>query len=151
MLGQRKISLTIVLPGVANSDFREVLSKRNLSGSLTQVLVLSLTYLFLPYGPYIKAFEGSPFAWASASSIGADCFALIVCLKLQQVGKRKDLSKAARKILEKVNNSSHVRHRFLAHMAPFGEGIALQLILRNLRQMLRVEVWNACLIPELIS
>jgi hypothetical protein len=70
------------------------------------------------------------FARASTSSIGADCFALIVCLKLQEVGKRKNISKAARKILEKVATiSSHVGHRFLAHMAPFGEeyGSAIDL------------------------
>jgi hypothetical protein len=46
MLGQRKISSTIVMPGPANSNFREVSSKKNLSGSFTQVVVLSLNLSF---------------------------------------------------------------------------------------------------------
>jgi hypothetical protein len=49
MLGQRKISLTIVLPGVANSGFREILSKKNLFDYHH--------YSFPPCGLYIKAFE----------------------------------------------------------------------------------------------
>jgi hypothetical protein len=51
-------------------------------------------------------------------------------LKLQEVGKRKDFSKTARKLLEKVVKIlSHIGHRFLARMALFGEehGPALHL------------------------
>jgi hypothetical protein len=49
MSGQRKISLTIALPGVANSDFREILSKMNLFDYHH--------YSFPLCGLYMKAFE----------------------------------------------------------------------------------------------
>jgi hypothetical protein len=48
MLAQRKIWKTIVLPGIANSNFREILSKN---------LFDYHHYSFPPCGLYMKAFE----------------------------------------------------------------------------------------------